>query len=337
MHACAHSWMEVRARSQYTCSPPPRSLSFFLSLLGLLLLLDPLNPLAHLPNALLSLALLHVDALAVLLALEPLAVVAAAIGPGEHAMPVLLVILVLADVLAAVGPGEDALALHAVVDPVAIEDAAVRPNVLASAMNVIIIEVALVGALVCPDKLALTMLLALLVLACILGPIRPLLHSLPVLLIIHPLPLVPAAIVVTVVAETISLVILPRALIHVALGVHEAPVPTRHSVLPEAVVPGAIGPYLNAATISLVGLWMPLPLVHGAILQIFNWFELALDPVIRHLSHPVERLERVNYLHHCLIVVLLLEYIQLTFMECVSCGLPEEKKKREPISIPIFE
>lgn len=299
-----------------------------LSLLDLLLLLDPLNPLAHLPNALLSLAFLHIDALAVLLALEPFAVIAAAIGPGENAMSVLLIILVLADVLAPIRPCEDALAFHAVVNPVAIKDATIGPNVLAAPMNIIIIEVALVGALIGPDKLALAMLLALLVLAGILRSIRPLLNTLPVLLIVHPLSLVPAAIIVTIITKPVGLIILPRALVHIALGVHEPPIPTSNSIFPEAVIPRSIRPDLHSLAVPLVGLRVPLALVHGSILQILDGFEFALNAIVGYLGHPVEGLQGVDYLHHCLIVVFLLEYVQLTLLECVSCWLSEIKEQK---------
>ena len=103
-------WVGVsnRRRSSDPCSDLP-------------LVLDPLEPLSLLPDAAPLIALRRdEDALAVLLAVFPLALVGATVWVGVNAVAVLFVVLVVAFVDAAVGPFVDALAVHVVVEPVAL-------------------------------------------------------------------------------------------------------------------------------------------------------------------------------------------------------------------------
>lgn len=93
---------------------------------------------AVLPNPAALLAVLHVNALSVLLALLPLAVVAPAIRPGEGAHAVLLVLLVVTDVLSAIGPRKVPATFHFGIDPGAIVDATIGPGVHADAMQLVV-------------------------------------------------------------------------------------------------------------------------------------------------------------------------------------------------------
>lgn len=183
------------------------------------------------------LAFFDVDSLPMLLALVPLTLVAASIGPGERARTVLLIILIFAYVPTAVTPREYSSSLHSVINPISLENTAVSPNVFADSVNVVLLEIAVVRALVTPNELAFAVFHALDVFSGILGTIWPLFDSLSVLLVVEPLALVPASIIVGVNAETIGLVLVPGAFVDVALGVHQSAVAARHAVLPEAVVP----------------------------------------------------------------------------------------------------
>merc|ERR1719235_1637658 len=86
-----------------------------------LLSVHPALALPGLPDALVRRAALRggVEPAAVLLPIDPLAVVLGAVRPDEHAVPVLLVVLVPPLVLAAVGPGVPTRPVHQVLDPLA--------------------------------------------------------------------------------------------------------------------------------------------------------------------------------------------------------------------------
>ena len=119
-----------------------------------------MGPATVLPDAAALLAILHIDALAMLLPVLPLTVVAAAIGPREGAEAVLLVLFVVADVSTAVWPGEVSTTLHFGVDPGAVVGATVGPGIHADAVELIVEEVTFVAALVGPDEFALAGFLA---------------------------------------------------------------------------------------------------------------------------------------------------------------------------------
>lgn len=152
-------------------------------MLGSLVILEPFDSLAHLPNAVPFLALLYIDALSVLLALVPLALVAATIGPCESTDSVFLIVTVLAYVLASIAPGEDAASFHPVVNPIALVHPAVRPDVFAHTVDIVLIEVSVVRALVTPDKLAFSVLHAFDIFSRVLGTVRPLLNTLSMLFV----------------------------------------------------------------------------------------------------------------------------------------------------------
>ena len=130
-------------------------------MIGNFVVFEPFYSLAHLPHSAALLAFFDVDASSVLLALIPLSLVAATIGPCEGTVAMFLVILVLADVLTAVAPREDALTFHSIVNPIALEYSTVGPDVLADTMDVVLLEVTVVGALVAPNELSSAVLHAL--------------------------------------------------------------------------------------------------------------------------------------------------------------------------------
>lgn len=129
---------------------------------------------------------------AVLLPVEPLARIAAAIWPLDDSIAMLLVIPVLSLVdLPAVWPLEDALAVHLVVFPFAHVVAPISPSIGANALDVVISELTLVSRVVGPSESTLFSVLV----ACDVGSliaraIRPRLHSHSMLLICDPVPFV---------------------------------------------------------------------------------------------------------------------------------------------------
>ena len=286
--------------------------------------LDPLNSLAHLPDALPLLALLNVDSLSVLLALTPLADVLATVGPLERAVSVLLVILVAAHVSTPVTPGEGALALHFVVDPLTAVDSPIGPLVLALAVNIILEEVSFVGTLVRPNEFSSAVLHSLLVLAIVLGSVRPLLDPEAMLLVCKPLALVTTAVEVGVYPVAIGLVFSPLAFVYVAFCVHKSAVAIGHAVAPKPIVPGSIWPDLDSSAVFLalsVGLGEPLALVNRSVFEDADWFDVPV-PLVDLLDGPVEGLQLIDDVHHDLVVVRRLEYVQLLVLELLDNALP---------------
>ena len=108
------------------------------------LLINPLQPLTLLPDALLGLALFGVLELAdaVLLALVPPALVLAPVCPVVMAVASFLVFEELAFVAHAITIDVDTVARHIVVFPLAIVLAAILPDILAHAIDLVVVPVA---------------------------------------------------------------------------------------------------------------------------------------------------------------------------------------------------
>lgn len=118
-------------------------------LIHLLLVLDlyPLDPLAIFPDALLDLTGGGgVGSCAMLLAIEPIAIVPSPILPVEHPVPLFFIVVVVASVLATVGPGEGSVALHLVIVPLSDEVTSIAPSVATLSLNIIILEISIIGA-----------------------------------------------------------------------------------------------------------------------------------------------------------------------------------------------
>lgn len=112
---------------------------------GLYALVEPLDPLGALPDALaLEALLVCVVALAVLLTVLPLAFVHPAVGPDELAEAVLFVVQVLSFEKAAVRPPVFALTAHLIALPAPVIYLIIWPDILAISFNVVHIEFALV-------------------------------------------------------------------------------------------------------------------------------------------------------------------------------------------------
>lgn len=281
---------------------------------------DPLNSLAHLPDALPLLALLDVDSFSVLLALAPLADVLAAVGPLESAVSVLLIILVAAHVPTPVTPREGALAFHFVVDPLSAVYSPVGPSVLTLAMNIILEEVAFVCALVRPNEFSSAVLHSLLILAIVLGSIRPLLDSEAMLFVCKPLALVTTTVEVSIHSVAIGLVFCPLAFVYIAFSVDESTIAIGHAIAPKSIVPGSIWPNLDSTTVLLtlsVGLGKPLTLINSSVFEDTDWFDVPV-PLVDFLDGPVEGLQLIDDIHDDLVVVRWLEYVQLLELELLN-------------------
>lgn len=89
--------------------------------------------------------LVPVEALSILFAVLPLALVASSIRPGKLSVSFFLLIDVLSFVFTAVGPDEGSLSVHFVVLPEALELTAVDPDVPSVAFDVVGFELAFVS------------------------------------------------------------------------------------------------------------------------------------------------------------------------------------------------
>ena len=143
----------------------------------LTMLVNPVQSLAHLPDAFAFLALFDVGPSAVLLALVPLADVLATIRPLESSAAVFLVVHVLTNIATPVGPSESARAFHLVVDPLAVVDSAISPDVSAVAVDVVLEELSIVGALVRPNEFTATVLHAFLEFSLVNASVFPFVDS----------------------------------------------------------------------------------------------------------------------------------------------------------------
>lgn len=94
-------------------------------------LVEPLDALAVFPESKLNFIVFgnHICAKAVLLALVPIALIAALVSPGVNSEPMLFVIFVLPLVHATVVPDIDAHAFHVVVQPLSLVTSTVEPRV----------------------------------------------------------------------------------------------------------------------------------------------------------------------------------------------------------------
>lgn len=212
-------------------------------------LVQPLLTLPALPSALLDLELCgvlrvwhYVEAFAVLLALEPLAVVGSAIGPEVDADSALPVVDVLADEHAAVAPPVGALAVHHVVVPVSEVEAVVVPHEEALAVEHVVAPFADVPVAVGPPILSLALLGGVLVEALILTAIIPLLFSEPMLLILVPVPNILAAVGMPVDSKSLRHIVDKLAFIKVTTCMVEFSTAIVEVVLPESLVDRAVRP-----------------------------------------------------------------------------------------------
>lgn len=110
------------------------SFNFFL----VLLVVQPLDPNAVLPNALTGHLLLPVDSSAVLLSVLPLSLVKTAISESKNSEAMLLIVLIGTFVAAPVRPSENPFAMHLIVVPLAIEDSSILPHIFALPVNVVL-------------------------------------------------------------------------------------------------------------------------------------------------------------------------------------------------------
>lgn len=288
------------------------------SLVRALVVFQPFYSFTHLPDTMSLLAFFDVDALPVLLALVPLTLVAASVGPRECARAMFLIILVFAYVFAAVTPREHSSSLHPVINPISLEDTAVGPDVLANTVNIVLLEIAIVSALIAPNELSFAMFHTFHVFSRVLSAVRPLFDSLSMLLVVEPLALVPASIIVGVNSETIGLVFVPGAFVNIALSMDQTSISAGHAVFPKSIIPGSVGPNLYSTSIPLISLWMPFSLVHSTIFQVFDWFNCSIGAIVYFLCLPVEWFEGLNNLQNDLVIVLLHENVHLLILEKVN-------------------
>ena len=282
-------------------------------------MVDPLSPLALLPNTQSHLSIGRcVLAVAMLLAILPVALVLAAIWPEEHPVALLFVIAVLAFVLSAVGPGEHAASVHFVVEPGADEHAAVGPVVLALTLDVVVLEVTVVCASVSPGESALAVLLAMHVDAIVFGTVGPCFNTLSVLLVVMPVTLVLSPVEMAVSSVAVGLVIEPHAVIDIAVSVNEPALAIGLVVAPPALIDRAIRPRLNTLAHSNVRSSQPLAFILGLVLEDLLCFHFKLALIDGWIHTVVELAEVLTDLYDLDIMVV------RHLMLAVLVGLREE-------------
>lgn len=237
---------------------------------------EPFDALTVLPKAELHFIVLGHDigAQPVLLALVPVALVAALVGPRVDAESVLLIVLVLALVHPAIVPNVNAHAFHVIVQPFALVASAIEPRVDTDAGNLVLSPVAGVHGSIVPLVAADAVLAAEGVVALVLGLVRPGLNAVAVLQVVLPEALVLCPIHVLVDATAIGLVVGPVAVVDVAIDMDESAFAVGPILTPLTTVFGPVRPRL--LTKSITEATLPLACVNSARLESVRRSLLAL-------------------------------------------------------------
>mmetsp|Transcript_16812 Transcript_16812/g.21278 ORF Transcript_16812/g.21278 Transcript_16812/m.21278 type:complete len:331 (-) Transcript_16812:150-1142(-) len=254
-------------------------------------LIEPFNALAVLPQAILHLVVFghDVGAEPVLLALVPVALVAALIGPGIDAETMLFVVFVLALVHSTIVPDVNAHALHVVVQPLALILATIEPGVDANTTDFVLAPVARVHGAIVPLVAADTVLAAESIVALIARLVRPGLHTVPVLQVVLPHALILRTVDVLVDTTTIGFIVGPVPVINVSIDMNKSALAMCTVFSPLSRVFGPVAPGLFAETITESAL--PLASVHRACLESVGWALLTcLIGIVDALCHGLARL-----------------------------------------------
>jgi len=111
------------------------------------------------------------------------------------------------------------------------------------------------------------MLASLYILSLVAGPIRPCFESLAMLFVLFPLALIACPVQMAVNSKSMCLVVLPRAVVHISISMDQSALSVRFVVHPVALIHGAVGPYLDTAALSDLGIRDPFAVVACAVLQ----------------------------------------------------------------------
>lgn len=220
------------------------------SLEGAAIIFDPLDALALVPDTPSLFALRrNEDALAMLLAVCPLALIGSAIRVRIDPITVLLVVEVVAFVLAAVCPFVNTLAMHVVVKPVALVGSLVIPGVLAVATDLILKPVAFVDTSVTPLVNSIPIFHAVLVVPDVFGPVDPLFFSMTFLDIVFELSLIFGAIDVGVISVAISHVVFELTPVDISFSMPEGALAFCLIERPLAFIVCSVSPVLNSIAV----------------------------------------------------------------------------------------
>jgi len=223
------------------------------SLLLLLCELDILSLLAVFEPGLLDLVVRVEEATdAVLLSIEPLPRVDAAIGPPVDALATLLVHHVVAFEEASISPSVNAFSIHLIVIPVAVEGAAVMPAEGSLTIDLVVLEVAFVLVTVSPNEASFALLFPILVIAFKFCAVRPFFAAEALLLVVFPntLEYVPGHLDKFSPSTSASLV--EVAFKDVSFGRKMLALALLEPLIEEAFVLLAVGPNLYAKALLLV-------------------------------------------------------------------------------------
>jgi hypothetical protein len=255
---------------------------------GHLDLVEPLDALAVLPKPVLNFVVFRnkVGADAVLLAFEPVSLIATSISPGVNAEAMFFVILVLALVHSSVVPQVDAHALHVVFEPLALVPSAVEPAVNSYAGDLVLLPVSHVLRAVVPLVAANAMLATECVVPLVARFVCPSLNTLTMLQIVLPHALVLRAINVLVDTSPVGLIVRPEPVVDVPVHMSEGTLPVRAVLSPFTFVLCSIRPDLH--TFAVPEAAFPLSSVNRASLEGVWWSVLPwLVRIIQSLRHSL--------------------------------------------------
>jgi hypothetical protein len=201
----------------------------------------------------------------VLLALVPVALIAALVGPSVDTKPVLLVIFVLALVHAPVIPDVDAHSLHVIVQPFSLVATSIEPRIDTDARDLVLSPITCVHGSIVPLVTPDTVLASKSIITLVLRFIGPSFNTISMLQVVFPEALILRPIHVLVNASSIGFVVGPVPIVDVAIHMDESAFAVGPVFTPFATVFGPIGPGLLPEAITEPAL--PLARVHGSRLE----------------------------------------------------------------------
>lgn len=288
------------------------------------LLVEPLQSLALLPDAVLFLAFLRVfeNANAVLLAAVPPALILSSISPEIVTVPCLLVIKELTFISDTVVVDVNAVSWHVILFPLAVVFATIFPHILTNAVNFVVVPVTRVKWTVGPCILAEALLFTIFVGTFIAGAFGPYFYALSTLEIIFPVTNISCTVFIYVFTITEALVVLPLAFVGVAVLVVKGSLALRKALGPIAFVGCAVLPRHLSKAVSEAA--AHLPLVHWPSRLILNCslfnsgFRIVLLTWLQRLKQLLLlEVLRVLYLHFILEESVLLPLL-ITSHKCLE-------------------
>mmetsp|Transcript_75954 Transcript_75954/g.158411 ORF Transcript_75954/g.158411 Transcript_75954/m.158411 type:complete len:269 (+) Transcript_75954:575-1381(+) len=230
-------------------------------------------------------------AIAILLAIAPLAPVFASIWPSQGSLTLPEVLVVPASIDGAIGPLHGSLSMHVTPLPLAHIGAAICEVVGALTIHLVVIELASEDNIPSTGLVGSTAMLApVQELPFIAGTISPALDTFSALLILRPLALVSRTILVDVLTVAMSAILVPLPLVDVSVRSDEFALTMSSASNEGALVPRTIWPAQDAVAVTLCS--TPLALVLGASLH------LSLRPLFEFIASALGLASQGSLIYH---------------------------------------